>query len=438
MLIIAMMCFSSSFAFPVPLVSWSYGDRSVSFPGKVLSGHSVEARKVFQSNLQPYTEDGHILFTFLQDELSVDDFTKYSSSFKHLQKNIQSRKSSVFPSVSQKEQSIVQLVKSNSKLIEVYSNDLERWSLNDLPTDANSILFHLEPVAGSTVEGKKQIFERNDALMAQILNQVKSKVDNFGVVYTAEQPSENIANLLVNEQLKGRNHAMRQLLEDKTSAEPASGRLFNNTGIVFLYLKSLKFGDINNQSELLNATSKKSKNSVCSEGACSISVNTTRSSGNITKFEMLIEMKTNNVTNEWYCDIITVSGDINGKAFPTQNYPCGRYTNVSDFESATYSSIRAPIGMSYGCHDMFFIDGNQTEYTLSLGGLQLQPHITNDAFGNCYHCVGFFSLEILTGIVVVAVLLIGLMIGSMMMMAIQTQDRFDDPKGQTISVPTQD
>lgn len=72
----------------------------------------------------------------------------------------------------------------------------------------------------------------------------------------------------MNEQLKGRNHAMRQLLEDKTSAEPASGRLFNNTGIVFLYLKSLKFGDINNQSELLNATSKKSKNSVCSEGAC--------------------------------------------------------------------------------------------------------------------------------------------------------------------------
>lgn len=106
-------------------------------------------------------------------------------------------------------------------------------------------------------------------------------------------------------------------------------------------------------------------------------------------------MKTNNVTNEWYCDIITVSGDINGKAFPTQNYPCGRYTNVSDFESATYSSIRAPIGMSYGCHDMFFIDGNQTEYTLSLGGLQVSNNFMLRALKLSYFNSTHFNIFIL-------------------------------------------
>ena len=59
-------------------------------------------------------------------------------------------------------------------------------------------------------------------------------------------------------------------------------------------------------------------------------------------------------------------------------------------------------------------------------------------FADADNCVGFFTLEILTGIFVTIILAMGLLVGIMMMMAIQTQERFDDPKGQMISVPTQE
>lgn len=59
-------------------------------------------------------------------------------------------------------------------------------------------------------------------------------------------------------------------------------------------------------------------------------------------------------------------------------------------------------------------------------------------FSNGYNCVGFFSIGILSSLFVTFILAGGLFIGIMMMMLIQTPERFDDPKGPTITVPSTD
>jgi hypothetical protein len=55
-------------------------------------------------------------------------------------------------------------------------------------------------------------------------------------------------------------------------------------------------------------------------------------------------------------------------------------------------------------------------------------------FGDSFNCVGFFSVPIWSGLFVVFILLSITFYGIMMMMDIRTMDRFDDPKGKTITI----
>ena len=57
-----------------------------------------------------------------------------------------------------------------------------------------------------------------------------------------------------------------------------------------------------------------------------------------------------------------------------------------------------------------------------------------ESFGDAYDCVGFTSIPIWSGLFVTAILLFIITFGLTMMMDIKTMDRFDDPKGKTITV----
>lgn len=69
--------------------------------------------------------------------------------------------------------------------------------------------------------------------------------------------------------------------------------------------------------------------------------------------------------------------------------------------------------------------------------LQVQPfNVKNGTFAYAYDCTGFFTIPIFMGLIVVGVLLIILFVGVLAMFSLTTMDRFDDPKGPTIHVPT--
>jgi len=72
--------------------------------------------------------------------------------------------------------------------------------------------------------------------------------------------------------------------------------------------------------------------------------------------------------------------------------------------------------------------------------LQLEPFKANnaDSFGDWYDCQGFFTVAIWAGI------FLGLVIAAMLAWAIsmladvKSPDRFDDPKGKTITISATD
>ena len=68
---------------------------------------------------------------------------------------------------------------------------------------------------------------------------------------------------------------------------------------------------------------------------------------------------------------------------------------------------------------------------------QFEPFVnhTRDHFGDdVWDCIGFFTIPIWMAIISTIVLMIILFYGLTMIANIKTMDRFDDPKGKTISV----
>lgn len=103
--------------------------------------------------------------------------------------------------------------------------------------------------------------------------------------------------------------------------------------------------------------------------------------------------------------------------------------------------VNAPTTFSYSCGNLTLETAatNGRYNWLSFKSLQLQApfdgsYKDNFAFGDSWDCVGFVSPGILMGLLVVALLLVIMFIGVCWMMDINTMDRFDDPKGKTITI----
>lgn len=64
--------------------------------------------------------------------------------------------------------------------------------------------------------------------------------------------------------------------------------------------------------------------------------------------------------------------------------------------------------------------------------------IGRNRFGRASDCIGFFTIPIWMGIISMLVLVAILAFGVAMLSSINTMDRFDDPKGKTITVNTSD
>ncbi|XP_023177789.2 uncharacterized protein LOC111604114 [Drosophila hydei] len=128
------------------------------------------------------------------------------------------------------------------------------------------------------------------------------------------------------------------------------------------------------------------------------------------------------------------------------------YSTVDDYytvSNAAYGTdtfrtpgVSAPPTFSYTC-------GNTTWYTpvnkenqinsLTWTSLQLQAPFSDKMqsdfpFGDSWDCVGFVTPGILMGLFVIVILLVIVFLGMCWMMDIKTMDRFDDPKGKTITI----
>lgn len=102
------------------------------------------------------------------------------------------------------------------------------------------------------------------------------------------------------------------------------------------------------------------------------------------------------------------------------------------------SSIFFPFDFSYHCAKDIVFYSNTTYVNFTGLQVQIDPKQSsiNDTliFSDGYDCVGFTTIPIWSGIFITALLALIFIWGITMVMDIRTMDRFDDPKGKTITI----
>ncbi|XP_053964731.1 V-type proton ATPase subunit S1 [Anastrepha ludens] len=113
------------------------------------------------------------------------------------------------------------------------------------------------------------------------------------------------------------------------------------------------------------------------------------------------------------------------------------YNNATQFRT---NGINAPPAFSYYCGNLTVsstagdqLFWNSVQFQAPFGATVTAAG-TYFEFGESWNCVGFVTPAILGGLFVSAILLTILFIGICWMMDINTMDRFDDPKGKTITI----
>ncbi|KAH8371678.1 hypothetical protein KR093_008431 [Drosophila rubida] len=110
-------------------------------------------------------------------------------------------------------------------------------------------------------------------------------------------------------------------------------------------------------------------------------------------------------------------------------------------EALRTPGVNAPTTFSYACGNATWFSPtvNSVVNKLQWSSLQLQAPFDakakdNFIFGDSWDCVGFVTPGILMGLFVLVILLVIVFLGLCWMMDIKTMDRFDDPKGKTITI----
>ncbi|KAK2575303.1 hypothetical protein KPH14_008152 [Odynerus spinipes] len=93
-----------------------------------------------------------------------------------------------------------------------------------------------------------------------------------------------------------------------------------------------------------------------------------------------------------------------------------------------------PYNFSYHCSQNITFSKNTT--AVKIADFQIQ--IDAKSFGDAYDCVNFTTIPIWTGIFVTVILGLIMMWALAMIIDIRTMDRFDDPKGKTITISAQE
>ncbi|NWX72329.1 VAS1 ATPase, partial [Alca torda] len=404
-------------------------------------GHVVSAQEL-TALLQPvFTQNSRNLILFLQDTLSIDDFTYLSESYgnKNPFQNeiLQSSPSSlVLPAVDCKAtRDLLSFLQESGdwKLTNVTDLDVSHLEVNT--SKPNLLVVQLQPlVSGLNEISTLEAIAENDKIIGRLTMDLQERGIHFSVIYTAVRPSRISRRTDVVWELRRQLMATEE--EDSLSYLPLNVTTGNETCILFyasnfsLNANSSVFIDLTNATFVTRSVDTSS--STCSDFNTTLSLKYTEPVNKISSLEIRFLM-----TNKFYggsarnwftLDSVEIIQD--GEKFAK--------FNVSVISApAEYSFHCQLVGTSNRYPARLIPSNNEAKnWDVFISRLQIQGfNIENNQFSYASDCTGFFSPGIWMGLVTSIILLWILTYGIHMIMQLTTNSRFDDPKGPALSVP---
>ncbi|NWV80934.1 VAS1 ATPase, partial [Dasyornis broadbenti] len=404
-------------------------------------GHVISAQELTLL-LQPlFTQNSRNLVLFLQDRLSVDDFTYLSESYgnKNPFQNeiLQSSPSSlVLPAVDCKATRYLLGVLQESgdwKLTNVTNLNVSELELN--ASNPNLLVVQLQPLASGLKEiSTLEAIAENDKIIGRVTMDLQERGIHFSVIYTAVRPSRISRRTDAVVQLR------RQLMaadeEDSLSYPPLNVTIGNHTCILFyagnfsLKARGSVLIDLTNATFLTRDVDISA--SECSDSNTTLSLKYTKPVNGISTLEIRFLM-----ANKFY----------EGSARKWSTLDSVEIVQDGEkFAEFSASAISAPAEYSFHCQlvgtsDLYparLVPSNHEaeNWDIFISKLQIQGfNVINNQFSYASDCTGFFTPGIWMALVTSLILLWILTYGIHMIMQLTTNNRFDDPKGPALSVP---
>ncbi|XP_051282306.1 V-type proton ATPase subunit S1 [Dicentrarchus labrax] len=424
---------TGSHAAQVPVLLWS----SESLPplASPAAGHITSNDQLTAYLTSAFGSGPHTVLLFLQDKLSKDDFTvfggvfgnKQDSAFQNLEAALQSSSSVTLPGLEWSGSSAIPALLQEKLGVSPLLVDADTLSHLSINTSVSNLLLINLPYCTDLHKSCKEVLRDNDEIIGKVLSIMKAKNVPYTAMYTGLQPSRVISETSMSNQAVGRSLLQAVVPNVKPPI------MFNGTGGPCIMLWALNL-NVSLSSTLawidLAAQTPSLTGSVC---------NTTNSrlvlsyeSGFVLSFFMSQRLYPVSARNWFTLDSVQLQ---------------------SSGLTATFIGSRgiyAPAEYSFHCQsvssfqDTLLVPNNTNQNTsqwrLNFIDFQIQGFgLANGTnFSYASDCAGFFTPGIWMGLLTSLLMLYIFVYGLHMIMRLNTMDRFDDPKGPSISVPQSD
>ncbi|KAG8439831.1 hypothetical protein GDO86_005847 [Hymenochirus boettgeri] len=426
----------------VPVLLWSTQRSAWEIQPLASAGHIILKDELYKL-LNPTSTERKNIVLFLQDTLSIDDFTYYSTangsenSLYNVQELLKSSASSlVLPAVEWK--AINDLPDYLTKQGDWNIITIENISMSSSLLDSNKpnlIIIQLQSIPRSSKTAAAKAFSGNDKQIGRITKELVKSHIGFMSVYTG------MKQLKVSKAFDVMPKLGRRLLTTDSPVQYPPLNVTNGTDSTCILIYATQILITANKSlifDLTNMTFQSSNVdtslSTCFESNSTLSLFYSSPGHGIGSLELRFFM-----TNQFY----TGSARNWFKLESIQIIPNGDIAKNASFNTS-YAS--APAEYSFHCHQVgtssiygenLIRNSNEANnWDIFISDFQIQGFsINNNLFSYASDCTSFFTPAIWMGLVSSIVLLWILSYGIFMIMQLTTNDKFDDPKGQTLSVP---
>ncbi|XP_054649901.1 V-type proton ATPase subunit S1b [Dunckerocampus dactyliophorus] len=415
----------------VPLIIWS----NDGLPGLASSpaGHITSNEQLANYLTSAFGSGTHTVLLFLQDKLSKDDFTvfagvfgnKQDSVFQNLEAALQSSSSSVtLPALQWSHSTSVTSLLEEKLGVSPVLVDAGTLSQLNVDVSVSNLLIINLPYCTDLQKACREVLRDNDDIIGKVVTTMEVKNVPYTAMYTGSQPSQVISEPSVMNQ-----HAGRLLLQavDPDVKPPI---MFNMSGgpCIMLWAQNLNISFSAPPQWLdLAAETPSLAGSLCNSTNSLLVLS--YPSGVTLRFAMSQRFYPVSARNWFTLDSVQLqSNGITASFIGSRGiYAPAEYS----FHCQTVSSFRDALLVPNAT--------NQTtsDWRLNFIDFQIQGFgLANGTdFSYASDCAGFFTPGIWMGLLSSLLMLLVFVYGLHMIMQLNTMDRFDDPKGPSISVP---
>ncbi|XP_077468548.1 ATPase H+ transporting accessory protein 1a [Stigmatopora argus] len=449
----------------VPLVLWTHQWTPQGNQLPPAAGHIVERQQLADYLDKMLTTGPRNVLLFLQDKMSVEDFTLYGGAFGNKQDSVfpnlenalrSSSSKLVLPAVSWPASN--EVIGHLQEQLETSPIYLDPDMLSQLTLNASSpalLVFRLPYYIGSDLISAKEVLSGNDEVIGQVMSVMKGQSVPYTAIYTALQPSRGASSDSMEAIMAGgrsllqarggyrdrerANERQRKMREKAGVYAPVEFKEGENSCII-LWAKGLSVSILRSgRWETHDLTP-----STFGEG---VSPKLHGSSCDKTKARLALNYE--NVLGHRNFKLIFALSQRHYKVSARRWFTLDAVELEYDGTKATFNGSRniyAPAEYSYRCESVSSFRWPQlvprsskdpaNQWRVSFEDFQIQGfNVSGGKFSYASDCAGFFSPGIWMGLMTSLLMVLVLTYGLHMIMQLHTMDRFDDPKGPAISVP---